>query len=466
MWFIATLWAGISAASGTLIPAPLERVSTSHDSAPKLLYLNRCADGCTVEPGFEDSRTDHSSIIDSTIELSPFNKSNADWERIVGCVRRLYAPFEIEVTSEDPGDEPHFEAIVAGYPSEAGFPQAGGVSPFTCGVIENAITYTFANIYSGPTEICNVVGQESAHAMGLDHELLACDPLTYLRGCLDKSFQNEDARCGEDDPRPCSCGGTTQNTYQHLLSILGAGQPPAITIQQPADGAFVSSGFEVQGRAIDDHSISEVQLRINGQIVDVDDSGEEVFALRAPGDISPGVHNVEIYAFDDRQVSSHVALEVVQDPCISDESCKEEEICVAGLCVLGPGLPGGLGDRCDVGDNCATSLCAQVDGQGLCTASCELDPLGCPAGFSCQRARSGQEICLPAANTSDSAGGCATGTSGTSLGAALALLLLLGLSSGTRQRRARAVHPTHGARALNNIEAKSGPHRSGRQRRR
>src|SRR5690606_37973399 len=99
-------------------------------SGSRVIYLNRCEDGCQISPGFEDSRSNRSSIIDSTIELSEWQHSEAGWREMVACVRELYAPFDVIVTDVDPGQEPHFEAMVAGAPGEAGFPMAGGVAPF------------------------------------------------------------------------------------------------------------------------------------------------------------------------------------------------------------------------------------------------------------------------------------------------------------------------------------------------
>src|SRR6185503_16308159 len=94
----------------------------------------------------------------------------------------------------------------------------GGVSPFSCGVINNAITFSFANIYQGYIpEICWTVAQESAHAFGLDHEYLCEDPMTYRYDCDDRKwFRDVDAPCGEYGGRECSCGGQTQNSFASI----------------------------------------------------------------------------------------------------------------------------------------------------------------------------------------------------------------------------------------------------------
>ena len=167
----------VAAPRGIRVAAPPALVNAGTNTGSRILYVNRCEGGCTIAPGFEDSRTNHSSIIGSPRELSEWPHTDEDFQSMLRCVQELYAPFEIAVTDIDPGNEPHYEAIVAGTGAQLGFPMAGGVAPFTCGPIENAMSFTFALLYDDMRELCNVVGQESAHAFGLDHELQCNDPL-------------------------------------------------------------------------------------------------------------------------------------------------------------------------------------------------------------------------------------------------------------------------------------------------
>jgi MYXO-CTERM domain-containing protein len=214
----------------------------------QILYLNRCRGGCEIHPGPEDSRLNQSSIVDRTSHLGAFNVGDNAWDRVVDCVTGLYAPFGIEVTDVDPGDQPHFEAIVAGRPDDIGFGNnVGGVAPFACGVIENAVTFTFANVLSGPGMICEVIGQESAHAFGLDHEMLCSDPMTYLAYCGPKCFRDQLVPCGEYEDRECSCGNAGQNSYQYLLSRFGEGPGhEGVRFDAPHPGDLVVPGFHVR----------------------------------------------------------------------------------------------------------------------------------------------------------------------------------------------------------------------------
>src|SRR5687768_5548848 len=77
------------------------------------LFLNRCVGGCTIRPGWDSSINNTSSIIDGTIVLSQYTGSATTWNAVVQCVRDTYAPFGVSVTDQDPGNTPHFEAIVA-----------------------------------------------------------------------------------------------------------------------------------------------------------------------------------------------------------------------------------------------------------------------------------------------------------------------------------------------------------------
>ncbi len=404
------------------IPAPTALVNTAgSNTGSRLLFLNRCEGGCTISPGFEDSRSNHSSIIGSPRELSEWPHSDDDWDAMRRCVEGLYAPFEIAVTDVDPGNEPHYEAIVAGTGPELGFPMAGGVAPFACGPIENAMSFTFAAVYDDMRALCNVVGQESAHAFGLDHEMQCNDPLTYLGGCPNKQFQDVDAPCGEFGERECDCGGDTQNSYQYLLAFLGEGLVPDVVIMEPDDNALVPVGFTVRAEGSDDIAIARSELWIDERLtLSLEDAP---FEYAAPRTLAPGTHSIEVRVFDDRNQYGSKTITVEQAACESRNDCDFAYLCVDGLCVLGPGNAAGLGATCSGSDACQTKLCA-VDHEGamgVCAAACDSDPDACPRDFHCVTAQSGDRLCIP--ETSGSGGFCRTG--GTSSNGGLWLLLAI-----------------------------------------
>ena len=229
---------GYVAADPTRMRSVLPSLQSSN-----VIYLNGCFDGgCTITPGFESSIMNRSSIIGgSTRQIPAFDGSPETWEAIVDCVRSTYAPFDVVVTDQDPSPAPHFEAIVAGTPSDIGRPNGvAGVAPFdtrSCGVIENVITFTFANsIGDNVDAICWTAAQEIAHGFGLDHEFLCADPMTYLSHCgPEKRFQNQAVRCGEFLERDCECGQKRQNSFKQIMKIFGPREqtPPLVTITEP-----------------------------------------------------------------------------------------------------------------------------------------------------------------------------------------------------------------------------------------
>jgi hypothetical protein len=191
------------------------------------IFLDSCRpSGCTYIPGNDDSRTNHSSIINQISTVQPFTHGDAAWAEVVACVQREFAPYDVVVTDVDPGAANHFELAVAGVPQDVGQQSGvGGVSPFTCGVIQNGVAFSFANVFSDIHEICWTTAHEAAHLFGLDHELLERENMTYLSGCLDKLFTPVDAECGESQPRNCLCGGTLQNADQLVAAAVGRAGP-------------------------------------------------------------------------------------------------------------------------------------------------------------------------------------------------------------------------------------------------
>jgi hypothetical protein len=119
--------------------------------------------------------------------------------------------------------------------------------------MERAMVFAFTDVMPGDARYaCLVMAHELGHAYGLDHELLASDPMTVARVTGPRAFADQDVACGEDVARPCGLpGGTscraTQNTYALLaarIGIAGAAPPPAL------DGSTntLTGGCAVAGR--------------------------------------------------------------------------------------------------------------------------------------------------------------------------------------------------------------------------
>jgi len=209
----------------TSIAVLFTMLATAPADAITTIFLDRCDGGCSYTPGFDDSRTDVSSIVSQASAVSGFAWGDESWEAVVACVRDAFAPFDARVTDVDPDDAEHLEIAVGGAPQQVGLP-AGvtNVSPVTCEgdrVVANGIGFAFAaTIGDEPATICWNAAQAAGSLLGLDHVLLAGDVMTYLSGSLPKQFLDETGSCGESTPRTCQCGGTTQNSHQWLLATL------------------------------------------------------------------------------------------------------------------------------------------------------------------------------------------------------------------------------------------------------
>ena len=222
-------------------------VSTPPPSATRArsrtIYLNR--HGVTVMPGANDSEHDRSSVTNQLAHIPAWEVSPQIWRDTVTCLETMFAPFDVTITETDPGAVPHIEAVFGGSGDLLGLPaRIGGVSPMStsCAVIESSMVFTFTSVIPQSAQVaCEIQAQEIAHSFGLDHELLAADPMSYLRHDAERTFQDELAPCGEATPRPCGLGPTScraeQNSYAILLERLGP--TTALPTEDPIKPAIV-----------------------------------------------------------------------------------------------------------------------------------------------------------------------------------------------------------------------------------
>lgn len=415
-----------------------------------ILFLNRCAGGQTFSPGGDNSRTNRSGVVaqstGSPVNFPAYPYGDSSWNQVVAHVQDIMSPFNISVTDVDPGNTPHHEAVICGSPGLLGMDSnVGGVALFGCSVLENSVTFTFPTVWgNSPRSIAETVGQEAAHAWGLDHEYECKDPMTYLFGCGNKSFQNEYISCGEYSARSCYCGGSTQNSYQKIMSIFGpaSASPPSVEITSPQEGAQVGQGFPVAATISDDQGVQRAELFVDGTFVMQLTSSPYTF--NAPSNLSDGGHQVRVVAYDTLGSSASDTINViVGEPCGGPSDCDDGETCVDGRCVPGPGTDGGLGDTCEDGADCASGLCGNDGTNKYCTEACNPDADACPGGFNCINAGEGNGVCWPGGDDGGGeGGGCVIASDDASgerpfpwTGAGLALVVGLGLALSGRRRR-------------------------------
>jgi hypothetical protein len=234
----------------------------------------------------------------------------------------------------------------------------GGVSPFTddCGIIENSIVFTFTDVFPDDAQtVCEVMSQEVAHSYGLDHEMLASDPMTYLQYNGNRSFKDQTVSCGEYQNRPCGIGGSqcraNQNSVQLLYARVGMADliPPTLLITSPADGATVAPGFTVQATASDNVGVKMTTLSIDGQPVGMDSSAGPYTFATDPA-LAEGSHTLTVETTDGRNTQSQsITVTVAVTPTGSDGDGS-----ATGSGSDGNGT-GGTGDDGTVHGGCSTT---------------------------------------------------------------------------------------------------------------
>jgi hypothetical protein len=229
----------------------------------RLVYLNH--GGVTLKPGTNDSRANTSSLVSAQSSIPAWQPTPTLWSETVACLRNIYSPYDVTFTETDPGQVMHIEAVFGGAAPMLGLSvHAGGVAPFSvsCKAIENSIVFAFTDdLPQSSKVICEVMAQEIAHSYGLDHELLASDPMTYLSYAGARTFQNVTAECGETTPRPCGVSGypscrANQNSHALLLERLGAvgtvdPEEPDMTEEPAGSGSGSDAGDEPPDDTVD-----------------------------------------------------------------------------------------------------------------------------------------------------------------------------------------------------------------------
>lgn len=424
-------------------PRPGFEIQSEHVS--KILFLNRCANGCEITPGRNDSRYNTSTIVAGPSLVTAWRHGDQSWQELVDCVKELYAPYDVDVTDVDPGDNIfHHEAIVAGVYQDIGYETpVGGVAPSQCFPANNVISFTFANGYgNNPISICHTVGQETAHSYGLEHARDCSDPMTYMPTCTRQFFRDRATPCGEyQDEEQCQCGGSAQNSHRWLKTVLGESDValvgPVVNVQTPSEGEAVSNGFTVATTATHVRGIGAVELFLNGtsygaQEAHSYETASSPYWFDTPADLADGIIDIEIRATDDIGTETIVVRTVQKgEPCASEAACHEGQSCENGRCKYPP-ADGEFGDSCTSDAECASGMCPTNGEEGICSMSCfpTTTEETCPSGYECSAINASTGVCWPKPNE----GGCGCQSTRSS-GPTSLFMVLMGLAYSRRRRR-------------------------------
>lgn len=208
----------VAAAIGSIIALTATSVAASG-----LIYVNRCAAGCTVTPGFDNAITGTSSIPSNVSNLSAFAHGDAVFSDTVSCLRSLFARYDVDVILSNPGAVARREIMIAGNATQLSASLAGapGVAPHYGMITDNAIAFAFANdIGADPDKLCWVAAAQLGFLYGLEYDVYCPDIVTYGTGCGLKTFADFDAPCGTNaELATCPISGQPTQNSAALLAL-------------------------------------------------------------------------------------------------------------------------------------------------------------------------------------------------------------------------------------------------------
>lgn len=191
-----------------------------------IVYLNRAGGTYIPGPPPSDSAANTTPLFQQEQTVPPLAATEQEWSGLRLCVQEFLVAYDVQVTDRYPGVVDHIEIAVSNDSSSVGFPNTGAIVTADCQPGPREIGFAFTS--DDPEGIgCAQVIWAVGAITGLDHSYACEDAMSALTGCGDKAFLDEEVPCGQFEPEECRCGGSTQNTHEHLLTHFGpAGGSP------------------------------------------------------------------------------------------------------------------------------------------------------------------------------------------------------------------------------------------------
>jgi hypothetical protein len=238
---------------------------------PKVIYLVY-ADGKAFPQTAYDACTAAAPKFNCT-----FAATLEDCQRqIQTYLDRWYADFNVIFTLTRPTSGNYYTEVV----SSGGGTWCGvggtvaGVAPFLCHDLKGGVAYTLDGGESAH-DTAVIIAQEQAHLLGLEH-VSDTNDIMYPFICQNcDGFENQAVATTAD-----RCERATQNSYQMMLSALGAWgggtkpsvfgciddtQAPTVSFASPANGAAMGHDFTVKVNAHDDCDLANVAIDVAPQ---------------------------------------------------------------------------------------------------------------------------------------------------------------------------------------------------------
>jgi len=207
------------------------------------------------------------------------------------------------------------------------------------------------------------MAQEVAHSYGLDHELLASDPMTYLQYTGNRAFQDMAVSCGESTARNCGINGSVCRANQNSVALLrerlgeaGDIVAPTMNWASPSEGATVPPGFEVRATGTDNVAVTGAVLKIDGTQTDMK-TGPGPYTFVTAATLADGQHTILVEISDGKNIKSETRTVTVKKGAPNPdgtgsgsgsgtgESGEEDPLDrgdIVGGCAAGGGQAGGL----------------------------------------------------------------------------------------------------------------------------
>jgi hypothetical protein len=394
---------------------------------PAYIFVNM--DGANLVCGNGDDATTNSSLIACqygfTGNYPSYGGTDAQQQSVIDAVTQDWAPFNAVITTTRPNAGPYTMCMTgpANHPFGNG---VLGIAPLDCfdQSMPSNIVFAFHSAsqlggFLGANTQATTISQEVAHAYGLEHVASSSDIMNpYNQGgnpaftdtCIGLVGNGQPIQCGAQHQQYCA--GGLQNSYQELIGLWGASNPddapPNVVVSYPYDGDVFEIGadFTITCEANDNETVASVQLWIDGMQMGATKTASP-YAWEVT-DIPEGQYEIYCVAADDWDNTA-------MSPVVS-------------ISVEPGGMPGDGGADSGGADSGEDSGGADSGGSsgtdsggsgGSGGTEGGLDDGGLPPGFGLDQSDSG----------------CACNSSDSRSGAALLLLMLLGLSSGRFARR-------------------------------